>query len=252
MPPAPHCRHCNAPLDDLAHRRANRVCGAAACRHAEDRARLAQAQQAAVESARAAARSLNPQAGQAPVVWLQHTHTALVAISDEDRRAHRQALQELATEGRALDLSQLAAPSARDGQAQGARLCGHCGGHCCMHGAGWHAFIDVTLLQQVVEEAPGTTLADAVQHYVDLLPAAHVHGSCLYHGAGGCAMPRERRSGVCNGFACPALEAVQDAVQAEPDGAVIALTLERDAVVRAALITPAATRFLPLAGTQGG
>jgi hypothetical protein len=241
-----HCPHCGATLDALARLRGATACGASACRHADAQVRVARLKQDAEVVARASARALGATPGALPVVWLHPTETGLAVVSDTDRAAHRATLQAIAAEGRRIDRTQLAEPKARDGDAQGARLCGHCGGHCCMHGAGWHAFIDATLLQQFVDQTPGSTLDDAVQAYVDWLPAEHVHGSCLYHGASGCAMPRERRSYICNGFACTALEAVQDAVQADAAAAVVALTLQRDTVTRGALITPEATQTLPL------
>jgi hypothetical protein len=230
----------------LARQRGATACGASACRHAQAQARVGRLKQDAEVAARASARAIGTNRGALPVVWLHATETGLAAVSDADRQAHRAALQAIAAEGRLIDRTQLAEPKARDGHAQGARLCGHCGGHCCMHGAGWNAFIDAALLQQFVDQTPGASLDDAVQAYVDGLPAVHVHGSCLYHGSAGCAMPRERRSYICNGFACTALEAVQDAVQADPGAGVVALTLHRDAVTRAVLITPESTQALPL------
>jgi hypothetical protein len=129
---------------------------------------------------------------------------------------------------------------------RGARLCGQCRGRCCRHGADWRAFIDVTVLQRWQDEAPGRTLADAVEAYVAMLPPAHVENACLYQTSTGCAMPRERRAEICNGFACDALEQVQRAAANDPASAVVAITFHRDRAERAALIEAAATHAIAL------
>ena len=233
-----NCRHCQTPLDDLVRRRGLDVCGAARCRHRSDVEHTAalQARIGTLALAAAAAQLPHLAAPPARLVWLQPNEPRLVPLTESARQEHRAQLEAIAAEGRAIDQDALAAHTAVEGQPQGAHLCAHCRGRCCQHGAPWNAFIDIHLLQAWQAEQPGATLADAVQAYTQMLPAAHVHGACLYQTDQGCAMPRQRRAAICNGFACPALEAVQQAAQADPQVAVLALTLHHNRVQRAAVV----------------
>ncbi|MDP1901541.1 MAG: hypothetical protein Q8K96_13965 [Rubrivivax sp.] len=185
--------------------------------------------------------------GDAPaVVWLQPAGVELQAVTGQDRAEQRAYLEGVLAEGMVIDTSGLAQPTADDGHPQGARLCAQCGGRCCEHGGGWRAFIDLTLLQRWRDQHPGRTLVDATAAYVAMLPARHVHGSCLYQSAQGCAIPRELRADICNGFACQALQAVQRLAAADAGAAVVAITFHQDRVERAALIDATATRELEL------
>jgi hypothetical protein len=85
-----------------------------------------------------------------------------------------------------------------------------------------------------------------VDAYVAMLPAEHVRGACLYQTAAGCAMPRERRADICNGFACEALQQVQHVAKRAPAAAVLAITLHGDRAERAAVITADATHTIAL------
>lgn len=135
-----------------------------------------------------------------------------------------------------MDSRRVAASSADDHHPQEARLCAHCRGRCCQAGAAAHAFIDARLLERWRDEAPERSLHDAIDAYMAMLPPAHVEGACLYQTAAGCAMPRERRAGICNGFACDALEGVQKAAAADPATAVLAITFHHGRVERAAVV----------------
>ena len=77
-----------------------------------------------------------------------------------------------------------------------------------------------------------------------MLPPEHVRGACLYQTATGCAMPRERRADICNGFECDALQQVRRAAEAAPASAVLAITFHRDYIERAAVIEADATHAL--------
>lgn len=79
-----------------------------------------------------------------------------------------------------------------------------------------------------------------------MLPATHVRDACLYQTATGCAMPRERRSDICNRYACDELTAVQRESDADPSSAFLAITFHKDRVERAAVIEPDATHTVTL------
>ena len=233
-----HCRHCQTPLSELARRRGLQVCDAAGCRHRSDLEQTAalQVQLGRLALAAAAAQLPHLPVPVTRVLWLQHSEPQLVPLSESRRQAHLAHLEAVAHESRSIDQQALAAHTAVEGLPQGEQLCAHCRGRCCQHGGPWHAFIDIHSLLSWQEQHPGATRAEAVQAYMQMLPAAHVHGACLYQTEQGCAMPRERRAAICNGFACPPLQEVQRAAQADPQVAVLALTLHRNEGQRAAVV----------------
>jgi len=104
----------------------------------------------------------------------------------------------------------------------------------------------VTLLEQWQREHPTSTLQDAIDAYMSMLPEAHVRDACLYQTATGCAMPRERRAEICNGFACDPLEDVQRAAASDPSAAFLAITFHKNRVQRAAVIEADATHALTI------
>jgi hypothetical protein len=242
------CRYCDAALDALTRRRGADICGAARCRHDAAQAHSSKLREALRITAPAAACSQLPHLQEAPavVVWLQHCETQTIAVTEDEREHHRAYLESVVADSMVIDYSRLAEFSAAEMHPHGARLCGECRGRCCQAGAGWGAFIDLTVLQRWQQEQPECSLADAVEAYLSMLPEKHVQGSCLYLTAAGCAMPRERRADICNGFACDALTQVQRAVDADPARSVLAIKFHRDTVERAAVIEADATYALAL------
>ena len=239
FPAAPlNCRHCGKPLDMHTRLTGGVHCRSAACLHAAFLVKVARLKAVLVQQApaEAAAQLLSGRPAPAAVVWLEPCDTELQPVTEDDRTRLAAYLDKVVAEHIAIDRDRLAAPSADDSSPQSARLCGHCAGRCCQHGAGWHAFIDLTLLQQWAGEHPDSALDDAVQAYMALLPAEHVRGACLYQGARGCAMPRERRAWICNGFACEPLQVLQQMAARDPQVAVVALTMNRLVVERAAVV----------------
>jgi hypothetical protein len=247
MVSADTCRHCAAPLP--APLRAGGVCGAAGCRHREDRARWARLSQHIGEPVlQAAARQ--PDGGQAMLLWLRVTPTRQRLVPKATRaehRAHLLALLEQAAPDAAREaaLQPLAepAPAAALGE-QEWRLCAQCHGRCCAHGGPSHAFITLPQLLRRQQREPGRTLADAVDWYMAMIAPRHVQGSCVYHGPQGCVLPRQDRADICNSYACEPLAQLQQKLQDDPQAAFVTVTLDGERPLRRALITGADT--LPL------
>jgi hypothetical protein len=170
------------------------------------------------------------------VVWLEPCDTDLQPVSEDDRAGLQAYLHKVVAEDLVIDRDRLASPTADDDSPTSARLCGHCGGRCCQHGAAWNAFIDVTLLRQWQLNHPGGSLEAAAQAYLAMLPEAHVRGACLYQTAAGCAMPRQQRAWICNGYACEPLQQLQALSAHDAQASVVALTLHRGAIERAAVV----------------
>ena len=96
--------------------------------------------------------------------------------------------------------------------------CATCQGHCCLLGAGRMAFVEADTIRMHRARIPGLTPEGARAIYADALPETSTEEGCLFQTERGCALPRERRAGICNRFRCWQLEmSLEDA----PDGAPI-------------------------------
>jgi hypothetical protein len=87
--------------------------------------------------------------------------------------------------------------------------CGTCQGQCCL-GAGSHAHLNVETVQGYRERHGAPSAADMLHAYESKLGACGYEGSCIFHGAEGCALPRDMRSSSCTSFECVALRYVRD------------------------------------------
>ena len=79
--------------------------------------------------------------------------------------------------------------------------CALCQGGCCTVG-GTQAFIKTADMLRRLQEDPSRTVDDLVDIYLAYLPEKSIHLSCVNQTTSGCALPREIRGDVCNGFYC--------------------------------------------------
>ena len=79
--------------------------------------------------------------------------------------------------------------------------CSNCRGHCCSRG-GTSAFIDERLIKRFVLRRPTSPLIDMLRLYCSYLPMKTYEGSCVFHSATGCSLPRDLRSNTCNNTIC--------------------------------------------------
>ncbi len=91
-------------------------------------------------------------------------------------------------------------PTPLDDASLGA-VCRTCRGACCKAGEN-HAFLTRAVLSRVKKERRFATDASLLESYLDQVPTLARRGSCIYHGADGCALPRTMRSETCNRFLC--------------------------------------------------
>ncbi len=84
------------------------------------------------------------------------------------------------------------------------QACARCRGFCCQ-GGGDHAYLDVETLRAYRAAHPEQDASAVTAAYLDRVGSRTYRGSCLYHQADGCALPREMRSDLCNRFFCKAL-----------------------------------------------
>ena len=146
------------------------------------------------------------------------------------------------------------APRPTPSTAVDARLCGLCGGGCCVRG-GDTAYLTVATLRRVTTAQPQLDAAQLLSAYMDRLPARTEAGSCINHTARGCVLPRELRSDTCNGYACDALRTVTASAVDEPSppAGVLVIRRELDRWAKAGLHGPNAVSALALiTGMRGG
>lgn len=79
--------------------------------------------------------------------------------------------------------------------------CAACAGHCCSKG-GDHAYLDDDTIRRLTRGRPELTRRRIRALYLRYLGEETFAGSCVFHGAGGCRLPRTLRADLCNAFYC--------------------------------------------------
>lgn len=237
------CPYCGAPRDALQAMRGS-TCGRPACRHAADIGKQVVERRAELDRRRSAAvRAGAPAAlAQAPVIWLAPHPVRITELPRALRDAQVRHLHALAAgaDGPPLPPNAWPGAGAADQAPAAGAVCALCRGRCCRPGREHHGFVDRALLQRWAARHAAASLQDAAEAYRRRLPRRHVAGSCAYHGAHGCTLPREMRSDICNDFGC---EGLRDARSLDTEaGWVVALpqaaTVDRAAWVQGGRVQP--------------
>ena len=252
------CRLCHRPLEALDPQRGQTLCRRAACQQRNEAQRIEAERQAMTDAGLAAARQLTGGSRVGEAVWLLPYQATLVPTRPEEREvvheAWRQAAMEAARQlaaGAGPEEAQADDAPAMEAAAAGAALCRHCQGRCCTAGLGDHAFLHDGALQRWLLRHPGQPPEAAVQAYLQALPAEHVQGSCLFHGARGCALPREDRGDTCNAYGCLPYRTLAEAVTQQPPQAVLVLRARGGRLASAQVIAPdGSMQSLPPPDTQ--
>ncbi|MFO1424780.1 MAG: hypothetical protein U1F70_14235 [Candidatus Competibacteraceae bacterium] len=97
-------------------------------------------------------------------------------------------------------------PTERESQVQAVlgKACACCQGFCC-EGGGDRAYLTVETIQRIRVAHPGQRPRDILAAYLERVGHRTVEGSCVYHQADGCALPRALRADLCNRHFCKAL-----------------------------------------------
>ena len=241
------CRLCGRALSALERFRGD-VCDAMDCRRRAADA-ITRAQRACdIDAARASAALAwdDPALATAPVVWLTHHEADLAPPLAADLADLRASL--MALEGDAAEPQHTWAAEPAPGTAQaaiGGHLCALCRGRCCRLGLHGKAFLGAGPLRTWLAQQAGATWAEAVDHYMGFVAPEHLDKSCLFHGAHGCTLPRERRSDVCNHFACNTLEQVRDSAAAAPQAVVVVGIVASHSMRSASAVSAQGSRALP-------
>jgi hypothetical protein len=86
--------------------------------------------------------------------------------------------------------------------------CSICQGHCCRTG-GDQAYLDTKTIDRYRRSHPEASPMDVLAAYLTLVGDTTYVGSCVYHQADGCSLPRAMRSDTCNRFYCSDLLAFE-------------------------------------------
>ena len=119
--------------------------------------------------------------------------------------------------------------------------CTTCRGACCLQGAG-HAFIRSEEIAKRFLDEPELTSESVIDQYLSFIPEVSYEGSCVYHGAEGCVLPRQIRSSTCNQFHCAGIVDALPAISDSPSTATLVAATIGDMCTRAALMQSDGTR----------
>ena len=146
------------------------------------------------------------------------------------RETHRKHLQTILAETQGLPAllpitaDQPTADAAEESMS--GQLCTMCGGGCCVRG-GDAAYLTAETMQRVMATQINPEGVELLERYMSLLPQESTDGSCIYHGAAGCALPRELRSDTCNRYCCASLIELISAFGQSDGSETVALVLQR-------------------------
>jgi len=135
-------------------------------------------------------------------------------------------------------------------QAASGQACACCQGSCCGGGAFTYAYLEAATLQRYRTAHPDQRSRKVLAAYMSYVGDETTQGSCVYHQADGCSLPRDMRSDICNNFYCGGL---QDFRQNTPvtgpvRGFFIAAT--ENTLHRAALVHEDHTLMIPVSSTD--
>ncbi|MFZ1643042.1 MAG: hypothetical protein WAV07_16755 [Candidatus Contendobacter sp.] len=147
-----------------------------------------------------------------PLVVIPASTAGIVKLPEQRRRAFRDHLDSLISQANASPAAAPTAeesappPAARESEVQAvlSRACACCKGSCC-GGGGDHAYLSVETLRRYQAANPGQHPAEVLAAYLERMGDRTVAGSCIYHRADGCALPRAMRADLCNRHYCKAL-----------------------------------------------
>lgn len=153
-----------------------------------------------------------------PVQPIPAFEARLVNLPQQRKRAFRDRLTQIISEAvsrpgppPAPDRSDPGRPDPSQSSELGPVLgsaCASCKGHCCRNG-GDHAYIEPATIRRYLADHPDQRPRQVLAAYLSRLNNKTYEHSCIFHGAKGCALPRELRSDTCNRHFCDGLRTFQ-------------------------------------------
>lgn len=177
-----------------------------------------------------------------PLAILPFNERALAPLPDDRREVFGEHLRQVAATALGDSAEQDPEEAADTGPAPATvtQCCTICGGHCCPHG-GDHAFLRPATIRRVLRARPDLDEEELVESYLRHLGDAIFEGSCVYHGARGCTLPRAMRSDVCNTWLCEGLNALESRLEDADSRRAFLVAAQDGRVVRWRVLDGAAT-----------
>jgi hypothetical protein len=123
------------------------------------------------------------------------------------------------------------------------RACAVCQGYCCESGKN-HAYLTVATIRRYMAQHPELRPRDVLAAYLSRVGNKTFSGSCVFHQAGGCNLPREMRGDMCNQWYCRGLiDFLHSPSSLEPPRAFF-VSMSEDAVVSAAFCDEGMSRHV--------
>lgn len=173
----------------------------------------------------------------------------ITRLPAQRRREFREYLVKLIDRALVLPLAPAVDPDPAaelDSSLQEARLqaasnsaCACCQGSCCRGGAYTHAYLTLETLRRYRVLHPDQSSHKILAAYMRHVGGETCEGSCVYHRADGCSLPREMRAAICNEFYCGGLREFRAGVSATGSVRGFFVATADDKIIRAALVDEA-------------
>lgn len=98
--------------------------------------------------------------------------------------------------------------------------CSACKGGCCAVG-GTTAYLADIDIQRWRQRHPNATEDDIIDYYLGKVPEEATEDACMFQGADGCVLPRDKRNDQCHTFYCKSLKDLQAQLMESQTGKVV-------------------------------
>lgn len=151
-----------------------------------------------------------------------------------------------------LNQDQTTPPTAQEVRLQAAsgQACACCQGSCCGGGAFTHAYLEIATLQRYRVTHPDQQPREVLTAYMRHVGNETTQGSCVYHRADGCSLPRDMRSDICNNFYCGGLQDFRHNTPATGPVRGFFVAAIEGTLYRAALVHEDHTLMIPVSSTD--
>lgn len=247
------CKVCGRPLSDR--ELPAQVCAALDCQHAaiaEVARHKRERNEACYEALRKQALELRNQAANSfgiqepesfPVAVIPASMVKITHLPEKRRHEFRDYLTQLISQAVASPSAPSAASDSTPPAAQDPRLlavlgkgCACCKGSCCQSGGFTHAYLTLETIRRYRAAHPGQRPREVLAAYLDAIGNQTYAGSCVYHQADGCSLPRAMRADICNQFFCGGLLELQQKLLSTGLLRSFVVAATDDAIQRAAFI----------------
>jgi hypothetical protein len=122
-----------------------------------------------------------------------------------------------------------------------ATACAACKGGCCAVG-GTTAYLADIDIQRWRSRNPDVTPDEIIDYYLGMLPEEATEDACMFQGAEGCVLPRDKRNDQCHTFYCKSLKDLQAQLMESQDGKVVYIAADQGEAKAVVAWSPATGR----------